>query len=178
MRREKLSLCFLSAVLSIVVAFSGISSASGPQGSRLRESTGSVNCQSHSLTYLHTEGKDIKNEFGQIVYLRGCAKMCMEFVVDPDPGAYNVRESDFENIKNLLGANVVRIDLALSLLFPTFDVNAPNSVYLGHMDDIVDWCGKREIYVLFDCHGYYPQGVLKRTSGTLKTLESGIHIEI
>ena len=149
-------MCFLSAVLSIVVAFSGISSASGPQGSRLIESTGSVSYQSHGLTYLHTEGKDIKNEFGETVYLRGCTKMCMQFETYYDLGAYNIRESDFENIKNELGVNVVRIDLALSVMFPTFDLTAPDARYVEYMDNIVNWSGQTGMYVLLDLHGYYP----------------------
>lgn len=109
----------------------------------------------YGLSYLHTEGKLIKDEAGRTVYLRGVAKMCMEFSADAH--GYHVTETDFENIKNLLNPNVVRIDLALSLLFPTFDMSAPDSTYLGLMDNIVKWCGDRDMYVLFDLHGYYPQ---------------------
>ena len=158
-RLEKKKVSTALVVVTTIIVFSLCSNVatSTITNTVVLQSRGIIEYSHSGLSYLHTDGGFIKNEFGQIVYLRGCAKMCMEFVVDPDPGAYNVKESDFENIKNLLGANVVRIDLALSLLFPTFDVNVSNTVYLGHMDDIVDWCGKREIYVLFDCHGYYPQ---------------------
>jgi endoglucanase len=133
-------------------------------------SAGTVNYP--HISYLHTEGKLIKNEFGETVYLRGCAKMCMEFETYYDVGAYNIRESDFDNIKRLLGVNIIRIDLALSLLFPTFDVGAPNPDYLATMDNIVMWCGDRDMYVLFDCHGYYPQ--MGAPSDFWDTLYNGI----
>jgi endoglucanase len=158
-RFEKKKISIPLVVVTIIIAFYLCANVatSTITGTSVFWNLGTIDYSHSWLSYLHTEGSLVKNEFGQIVYLRGCNKMCMQFYIDPDPGAYNVKESDFENIKNLLGANVVRIDLALSLLFPTFDVNAPEMVYLDHMDDIVDWCGKREMYVLFDCHGYYPQ---------------------
>lgn len=149
---------FLFITFSLLLSSSAILPISGLQGSQSIKSYGAISYQKkEGLSYLHTEGRFIKNEFGETVYLRGCAKMCMEFETYYDVGAYNIRESDFDNIKRLLGVNIVRIDLALSLLFPTFDVGDPDPDYLATMDNIVKWCGDRDMYVLVDCHGYYPQ---------------------
>jgi aryl-phospho-beta-D-glucosidase BglC (GH1 family) len=141
---------------SFDVVISSILSILGLQGSQGIKSYGVISYQQQGLSYLHTEGRLIKNEFGEVVILRGCAKMCMEFVADPDAVAYNITKEDFESIKNF-GANIVRIDLAYSLLFPSTDVNHPDTTYLSHIDNIVTWCGELGIYVLLDCHGYYPQ---------------------
>lgn len=109
------------------------------------------------MSYLHTDGKWLRDSLGRTVKLRGVAKMCMEFSNYHEIPSYNITERDFENIKSLLHSNVIRIDLALSLLFPTFDVSAPDSTYLSHMDNIVKWCGERGMRVIFDLHGYYTQ---------------------
>jgi aryl-phospho-beta-D-glucosidase BglC (GH1 family) len=84
--------------------------------------------------------------------------MSMEFPSYNMTGVYNIQKSDFENIKRSLGTNLVRIDLALSLLFPTFNVQQPDQSYLATMDKIANWCQELNMYVLFDLHGYYNNG--------------------
>jgi aryl-phospho-beta-D-glucosidase BglC (GH1 family) len=116
-----------------------------------------INPVQAQLSFLHTNGSLIENQQGQVVILRGCNKEAMEYTNYADVGAYNIQESDFQNIKSELGANVIRVPLTLSLLFPTLNVSAPNPIYLGAMDNIVSWCGNLSMYVIFDLHFYYPQ---------------------
>lgn len=106
---------------------------------------------------MRTEGKLIKDPLGRTVAVRGLTKMCMEFKTYYEVPSYNITESDFETIHNKLHPVVVGIDLALSLLFPTFNVAQPDALYLEHMDNIVRWCRQRGMYVLFNLHGYYTQ---------------------
>jgi len=91
------------------------------------------------------------------VHLRGVAKFCMHAPNYCEVGAYNVTESDFQTIKDLLNPDVIRIDLCFINLFPDEDPPYnPSERYVRLLDDIVRWCGERKMYVILDMHSYLP----------------------
>lgn len=107
------------------------------------------------LTYLHVEGNKVKNVYGETVYLRGVDKFSFYEDEATAPGWNHIVESDVENIKNLMNANIIRCDISVQSLFPTFNFSQPNTAHLQMMDNFVGWCAERKIYVLFCMFGYY-----------------------
>jgi endoglucanase len=88
---------------------------------------------------LHTEGRYIKDSFGNIVYLRGVSKMGLEYTRN----GFHLVESDYDLMKEM-GVNVVRIPYTMEWIY--------NPDYLGKIDCQIQWCKERSIYVILDMH--------------------------
>jgi aryl-phospho-beta-D-glucosidase BglC (GH1 family) len=155
-KKKKVSTVFIAVAIIILFSLCSNVATSNITSTVVVQYAGVIVDAYSGLSFLHTDGSLIENQQGQVVMLRGCSKMSMEYTDYNDLGAYNIQYSDFQNIKTELDANVVRINLALSLLFPTFNVSEPDPTYLSYMDNIVSWCQSLNMYVLFDLHCYYP----------------------
>ncbi len=95
------------------------------------------------LPWLHTNGTWIVDEWDQIVILRGCNYMGLEF------GQYVQKETDYVQMKGW-GFNVVRTPIAWSYIEPSPGVY--NDSYLLKLDRVIEWCKKYGLYVLIDIH--------------------------
>ena len=95
---------------------------------------------------LHTEGRWIKDETGQIIFLKGVNKPSLEWRTD----GLNWIESDWDTIESW-NANVVRIPIKKSW----WDNNEPTDDEMFYREKIaqaVAWGSKREIYTIIDMH--------------------------
>lgn len=96
------------------------------------------------LGWLHTDGRFIKNEAGQITRLQGAAISELEWGYPP-MRATTIDELYYDWLKEL-GVTVIRLALNGSWL------GQPVDSYLFFVDRIIDWCTARNIYVILDYH--------------------------
>lgn len=115
------------------------------------------------LSWLHVDGRYIKDELGATVYLRGVNKLTLasaDSLTSRAPPPYeefmwhNLAESDFDTIKSL-GANCIRFGLSVENFFPDFNLDLPpNADFLAMLDNIVNWCEKRDVRIIFTLQSY------------------------
>lgn len=104
-------------------------------------STGEISYS--TLSWLHTDGRWIKDESGNIIILRGTARGSLCWTGWPPWGEHEV-EADYDLLKQS-GANIVRLCLN-SKYYESF----PGYVEL--IDQIIEWCKAKQIRVLLDLH--------------------------
>jgi len=140
-------------------------SANGLTASKIISAGGKISYED-GLSWLHVDGRHIKDRLGTTVYLRGVAKLSLaesDCLTSVAPSPYeefmwhNLVESDFDTIKSL-GANVIRLPLSIEVFFPGFGMASgeqPNADFLAMLDNIVNWCEARNIYLIPNLHYYY-----------------------
>jgi hypothetical protein len=104
---------------------------------------------------LHTEGRYIKDEAGNVVWLRGVVRPEIAYCFSPDYQGWKKHhevERDYNKLKNL-GVNVVR--LYLNKYHWDNHITLPNidgqlTEYASLVDNIMSWCQARQIYVIID----------------------------
>jgi len=108
-------------------------------------SSGSIKC---SRTWLHTEGRYIKDEYGNNVILKGAGYSILEWGWgNPDyymDGHFN---SEFFDLFIQSGGNSIRLALTMYTI---------NQSYLDLVDSVIEWCRERNIYVILDMHNGNP----------------------
>ncbi|HEY4675214.1 MAG TPA: cellulase family glycosylhydrolase [Candidatus Bathyarchaeia archaeon] len=95
------------------------------------------------LSWLHVDGKWVKDEEGDIVLLRGCD------YTGAESGWFYHQESDYARIKSW-GFNVVRQPIAWTFVEPIRGYY--DESYLKYVDQLVGWCKKYGLYMVLDMH--------------------------
>jgi len=128
-------------IILVILSFTIPLAVGGLQGSKSILSVGTISYTHLGLTWLHTEGRYIKDESGRIVRLRGAAYGVTYLRVDPE--VYRHNEEDFDLLKRY-GANVVRLCTRLDFW--------SDADYISKFNEIISWCKSLEIYVILDLH--------------------------
>lgn len=148
--------CVSLLLASVLIGFSVTSAVLGLQSPEKIFSYGTI-----TYGWLHTDGRWIKDDVGNTVWLLGVGRHEMWWAFDvnhrnPD-GTYWYKihevESQYELLKNYTSGrvNLVRVGLnsyhwRTNPSMPDVDGNVKS--YRQYCDDIVDWCSKRGMYVI------------------------------
>jgi len=98
----------------------------------------------YSLTWLHTDGRYIKDAYENKVILTGAGYSILEWGWDnPDLYMNGHFNSELFDIFRQAGGNSIR----LALTMYTIDKS-----YLDLVDTVIGWCAERDIYVILDMH--------------------------
>ncbi len=134
----------LICVLSVSVASAAY--ASSIQDSYSINSSGTVYYGTRPITRLHTDGKYIKNDYGQIIYLRGASTQ--DFNIVPRWGA----DGDIEHRINALTSVVGKNKITLILAYIHYKwTGADFTEAVGHMDELKDVAIANNMYFMIKC---------------------------
>jgi len=147
----------LGVFLPIVLLLFGYLVTSSALDSQTHKTVSSYGIIRYGARALHTDGRDIKDEAGNVVLLRGVARGETSYAFSSDyQGWYKHHEveRDYDRLKSL-GVNIVR--LALNPDFWINHATLPNidgvvTEYVQLVDDIVSWCGSKGIYLMLEHH--------------------------
>jgi hypothetical protein len=158
---------FRGKKIAIVLTLVSIVLISGMANAELQVSTiislsGSI--VPKSLLPLHTEGQYIKDSKNDTIVLQGVARIELTYCGDPDYTSwYKSQFKEIETQYDLLeqyNAKIVRLSLNLAFWEKWHDTSFQGwniGTYPQIVDNIVNWCRSRGIYVLLDQHGLtYP----------------------
>lgn len=138
---RKAVMCAL--VLAITVPLS-----SGSQGLRSEQNILSYGSVQYQRTWLHTDGKYIKDAYGNKVILTGAGYSILEWGwSNPDLYMNGHFNSELFDLFKQAGANSIRLALTMYTI---------NQNYLDLVDTVIGWCRERSIYVILDMHNGDP----------------------
>jgi len=142
---RRLSLIFLGLLLCLA---STVYPCMASQNSSSRiASVGTINYPRH-LTWLHTEGRWIKNENNDTVTPKGACEMSLGYgiygVTSWDDHSRYFSEHTFD-IAQEAGANIIRLGINMKSVL--------NTEYKSKIKQAVQWCKERGMWVLLDMHG-------------------------
>lgn len=165
-------LFILALTFVLVISYSGIVSAVGLKGPQKISSNGIISYTPHDNTtsWLHTDGKYIKDGQGNIVRLKGTATIGMQNVWGTPPRAIrwntDAQTADLYNAIASSGANTVRVAINYRLMYDSFigagSYNYPD--YASTLDSIVNFCQSKNLRVIWDFHADYWNGVWQEMS--------------
>lgn len=98
----------------------------------------------YSLTWLHTDGRHIKDMYGNSVILKGAGYSILEWGWgNPDLYMNGHFNSELFDLFKQEGGNSVRFALTMYTI---------DQSYLDLVDTVIGWCKERNIYVILDMH--------------------------
>jgi aryl-phospho-beta-D-glucosidase BglC (GH1 family) len=111
---------------------------------------------------LQVSHRDVKLANGTSVLLRGCSLYGpdIDYNIPTRGGEWErIKESYFDYVKSW-GLNFVRLCISWDLLQPNFS-GSLDPVYLARMDQTVQWCEQRGLYISIDLHykNHYGSGL-------------------
>lgn len=111
-------------------------------------SYGLISNSARTPTWLHVEGRWIKDENGNIVILKGACEMSLAYgiygVTSWDDHSNHLSVQTFDIAKQA-GANIIRLGINLKSVL--------NSEYVSKIKQVVQWCKERGMWVLLDMDG-------------------------
>ena len=151
LKRARIKALFI-ILLTATIFFPVIPTVLGSSGYQTLSSHGMIKYDEDNANWLHTDGRWIKDESGNIVELKGAG--LSDIVYDVGFSWYRHHEvpATYDWLKRI-GVNLVRQQINMLYWNDNInvtDVNGVTKTYQQLVDDIVQWCLERGIYVELD----------------------------